>query len=94
VNLLKFVVRIVFVRYLSIEYLGINGLFSNILAVLSLAELGVGPAIVYSLYKPLALGDKEAVKSIMNLFKKLYVSIGLVIGALGLCLYPFLDCFI
>jgi len=94
VNLLKFVVRIVLVRHLSIEYLGIDGLFRNILAVLSLAELGVGPAIVYSLYKPLALGDNEAVKSIMNLFKKLYVSIGLVIGALGLCLYPFLDSFI
>ncbi|MBQ9764516.1 MAG: oligosaccharide flippase family protein [Phascolarctobacterium sp.] len=94
VNLLKFIVRIVFVRHLSLEYLGINGLFSNILAVLSLAELGVGPAIVYSLYKPLALGDKEAVKSIMKLFKKLYISIGFVIGSLGLCLYPFLDSFI
>ena len=94
VNLLKFVVRIVFVRHLSIEYLGINGLFSNILAVLSLAELGVGPAIVYSLYKPLALGDKEVVKSIMKLFRRLYIRIGLVIGALGLCLYPFLDSFI
>lgn len=53
-NLLKFVVRLVFVRALPIEYLGINGLFTNLLAMLSLAELGVGPAIVYSLYKPLA----------------------------------------
>ena len=49
---LKFLVRIVFLKTLPIEYLGIDGLFTNILAVLSLAELGVAPAIVYSMYKP------------------------------------------
>ena len=54
INALKFLMRMVFVRTLAIEYLGVNGLFSNILAMLSLAELGIGPAIVYSLYKPLA----------------------------------------
>jgi O-antigen/teichoic acid export membrane protein len=60
---LQFVVRLVFVRSLPIEYLGINGLFTNLLAMLSLAELGVGPAIVYSLYKPLAEKDTETVKT-------------------------------
>ena len=94
INILRFLVRLVFIRVLSIEYLGVNGLFSNILAVLSLAELGVGPAIVYSLYKPLALGDKETTKAIMQLYKKLYIAIGIVVLILGLLLFPWLDWFI
>ena len=94
VNLLKFIVRMVFVKTLPIEYLGVNGLFSNILVMLSLAELGIGPAIVYSLYKPLAYGEKETVKSIMCLFKKAYVAVGGIILFLGLMLFPFLDIFI
>lgn len=94
VNLLKFLVRMVFVKTLPIEYLGVNGLFSNILVMLSLAELGIGPAIVYSLYKPLAYGDIETVKSIMRLFKKVYVAVGGIILVLGLALFPFLDNFI
>ena len=94
VNLLKFIVRMVFVKTLSIEYLGVNGLFTNVLVMLSLAELGIGPAIVYSLYKPLAYGDKETVKSIMCFFKKVYIAVGCIILALGLMLFPFLDIFI
>lgn len=94
VNLLKFIVRMVFVGILPIEYLGVNGLFTNVLAMLSLAELGIGPAIVYSLYKPLAYGDKETVKSIMRLFKKVYIAVGGIILVLGLALFPFLDNFI
>lgn len=94
VNLFKFLVRMVFVKTLPIEYLGVNGLFSNILVMLSLAELGIGPAIVYSLYKPLAYGDKESVKSIMRLFKKVYIAVGGIILVLGLALFPFLDNFI
>lgn len=94
VNLLKFIVRMVFVKTLPIEYLGVNGLFSNVLVMLSLAELGIGPAIVYSLYKPLAYGDKETIKSIMCFFKKVYIAVGCIILALGLMLFPFLDIFI
>ena len=94
VNLLKFIVRMVFIKTLPIEYLGVNGLFTNVLAILSLAELGIGPAIVYSLYKPLAYGDKETVKSIMCLFKKVYIAVGGIILVLGLALFPFLDNFI
>ena len=94
VNLLKFIVRLVFVKTLPIEYLGVNGLFSNVLAMLSLAELGIGPAIVYSLYEPLAYGDKETIKSIMRLFKKVYIAVGGIILVLGLILFPFLDNFI
>ncbi len=94
INLLKFIVRIVFLSTLSIEYLGVNGLFTNVLAMLSLAELGIGPAIVYSLYRPLAYGDINTVKAIMHLFKKVYVVIGGIILVLGLLLYPWLDNFI
>ena len=94
INLLKFWMRIVFVQTLSIKYLGINGLFSNVLTMLSLAELGIGPAIVYSLYKPLAYRDKETVKAIMCLFKKAYIIIGIIILVLGLLLYPWIDVFI
>lgn len=94
INLLKFIVRMVFIKTLPIEYLGVNGLFTNVLAILSLAELGIGPAIVYSLYKPLAYGDKETVKSIMRLFKKVYIAVSGIILILGLMLFPFLDSFI
>ena len=93
-NLLKFVVRLVFVRALPIEYLGINGLFTNLLAMLSLAELGVGPAIVYSLYKPLAEQDIETVKALMRLFQKAYTGIGIFIIVFGICVLPWLDWFI
>ena len=54
--LMQFVVRTIFIRYLNIEYLGINGLFTNVLTILSFAELGIGNAIVFSLYKPWLLG--------------------------------------
>lgn len=94
ISFIKFLVRMVFVKTLPIEYLGVNGLFTNVLAMLSLAELGIGPAIVYSLYKPLAYSDKETVKSIMHLFKKVYIAVGAVILVLGLALFPFLDSFI
>ena len=70
INILRFLVRYIFIYTLSIEYLGINGLFSNILSVLSLVELGIGPAIIYSLYKPLAERNIEETKSIMSLFRK------------------------
>ena len=79
---------------LPIEYLGVNGLFSNILAVLCLTEIGIGPAIVYSLYKPLALGDKETVKSIMKIFKKAYIYIGIIILIIGFSMTPWLNFFI
>ncbi|MFI3208244.1 MAG: polysaccharide biosynthesis C-terminal domain-containing protein [Eubacteriales bacterium] len=91
---ITFVYRTVFICTLSAEYLGINGLFTNILSVLSLAELGVGTAIVYSLYQPIASGDSEKIKSFMQLYRRLYTAIGIFIMALGLCLTPFLSVFV
>lgn len=91
---LKFVSRRVFVFLLGKEYLGISGLFTDILSMLSLAELGVGVSITYSLYRPVALGDTELIKSLMALYRRSYYIIaGIVLGA-GLALTPFLDFFV
>lgn len=90
VTLFVFLDRTVFIHYLSADYLGLNGLFSNILSILSLTELGVGSAIAYSLYEPLANGNISMVQSIMKLYKKLYCFIGGAILLLGATLAPFL----
>ena len=63
-ELLSFVVRTVFIRTLAVEYLGVNGLFTNILSFLSLAEMGVGSAIIFSMYKPMAEHDESTKKCI------------------------------
>lgn len=86
-----FVARMVFIRTLGAEYLGVNGLFTSILTMLSLVELGIGPAIVFSLYKPLAENDTKKVQAIMQLYKKAYTIIGTVIAALGIVMAPFLS---
>lgn len=91
IYLLKFGVRLAFVRSLSLEYLGINGLFTELLTMLSLVELGIGPSIVYSLYKPLANRDIRQTTALMQLFKKVYHAIGGIIFGLGLLLYPWLE---
>ncbi len=90
VNLLA---RVFFLHFLNHTYLGLNGLFTNVLTMLSLVELGVGPAMAYSLYKPLADGDVERIKSHMAFYKKAYITIGLTIAALGLIFLPFYTVF-
>lgn len=86
-----FVNRIVFTRCLTAEYLGVNGLFTNILSMLSLAELGIGTAIVYALYKPLAEKNEKEIAILMNYFAKAYKVIGCVVAVVGVLLLPFLD---
>lgn len=88
--LVSFFTRRVFVQMLSQEYLGLNGTFANILSMLSLAELGVGSAITYSLYKPLAEKDEKQIAARMALFRRAYWTIGLTVALLGVCLTPFL----
>jgi O-antigen/teichoic acid export membrane protein len=88
--LLSFLSRTVFIYILGVEYLGIDGLFLNILMLLSFAELGIGNAIVYGLYKPLAINDKEKIKTLMNLYAKTYKNIGTIVFIFGLILIPFL----
>lgn len=91
---LGFASRSLFLMILSIEYLGVSGLFSSILTMLSFAELGVGTAIIYSLYKPLAEDNKEEILALMNLFKKVYRIIGVVVLVAGVAFLPFLDFFV
>ena len=68
--LLPFVVRTAFMYTLGMEYLGLSGLFTSILSVLSLTELGVGSAIVYHMYKPIAEGDEDTLCALLNYYKK------------------------
>jgi O-antigen/teichoic acid export membrane protein len=90
-TILGFVSRTIFIKYLAVEYLGVNGLFTSILSVLALAELGVGSAFVYSLYKPLAEKKEAIIAGILNLYKKVYAIIGLSVFILGIAVIPFLD---
>lgn len=87
---LQFVSRSIFIQLLPAEYLGMNGLFSNVLSFLSLAELGVGAAINYALYRPLKEKDTETLKSLMALYRRLYTGIGLIVLTTGSLLAPFL----
>ena len=89
-QLLGFILRTVFISYLGDTLNGINDLYTGILSVLSLAELGVGTALNYSLYGPVARKDYEKIKSYMQLYKKAYRVIGLVIAVIGLAISPFL----
>lgn len=89
-----FIARKIFVSYMGIELLGINGLLSNVISMLSLVELGVGTAIFYSLYKPLAEKDYNQVHAIMNLYEKLYRYIAIAVLILGILIIPFLKYFV
>lgn len=92
--LIGFFAQKVFIKILGSEYLGVNGLFSNILSMLSVAELGIGGAIIYNLYKPIAENDIEKVKSLLKLYKTAYNWIALIIFSIGICITPFIHIFI
>lgn len=89
--LLGFATRVVFTHTLSEDYVGINGLFKDILNVLALSELGVGTAITYALYKPIADGDIEKQKSLMKLYQSFYRIVAVIVLAAGLLVIPFMD---
>lgn len=89
--ILQFVSRTVLVYVLGAEYTGLNGLFTNIFSFLNLAELGIGSAIVFSMYKPLADGDYDQVRTLQRLYKKFYLCIALFVLVVGGVLTPFLD---
>ncbi len=88
--LLAFLSRIIFVRVLDASYLGINGLFTNILNFLSLADLGVSTAMMYSLYEPIVSGNYEKITALIDFFKRIYHKIAFAVLVLGLLLLPFL----
>lgn len=85
-----FLVRTCMIYVLGNEYVGLNSLFSSILSFLSLAELGVGSALVYSMYKPIAEDDTYAINALFSLYRKLYRIIGTIIFAIGILLIPLL----
>jgi len=86
-----FVCRTFFVKLLAVEYYGLSGLFSNIIAVLALSELGIGNVIIVHLYKPLAENDQEQICQLMNFYRKAYNVVGIFVFVCGLLLVPFLD---
>lgn len=93
-NILSFVNRSIFIYALGATFLGLNGLFTNILSMLSMAELGIGAAINYSLYKPLALNDIGLVSKLMSFYKSTYRIIGAIVAGFGIIIIPFLKYFI
>lgn len=91
---LPFISRTFIVYILGAQYLGLNSLFTSILQMLNLAELGFSSAIVFSMYKPMAEGNDEKVCALLNLYKWVYRIIGVVVLIIGLVLLPFLNIFI
>lgn len=89
--ILPFLMRTIMIYYMGMEYLGLNGLFSSILSMLSLSELGFSSAIVFSMYKPVAENDYDTVSALLNFYKKCYSIVGMVILVVGLAISPFLN---
>ena len=89
-----FIIRTVIIKKIGMDYVGLNGLFSSVLMMLSISELGFGSALVYSMYKPIAEADDEKVCALLNFYKKVYRIVGCVILTLGLALLPFIRSFI
>lgn len=90
VLIFSFVNRTVFLKVLSVEYLGLNGLFLNLLGILAFSELGIGSVINYALYKPIAQNEEEKIIALLKLYKKVYRIIALVVFLSGLIIFPFL----
>lgn len=88
--LAPFCVRTVIIRKLGMEYLGLNSLFTSILNILNLTELGIGSTLVFSMYKPIAEDDTETICNLMNFYRKCYRAIGCAVFGIGLAILPFL----
>ena len=89
-TIFPFIVRAVIIQVLGAEFLGLSSLFTAILQVLNLAELGFSSAVVYNMYKPIAEKDTETICALMNLYKKVYRVVGVIILVFGLAVMPFL----
>ena len=93
-TLFPFLIRTAMIHKMGVEYLGLNSLFSSILTVLSLSELGFSSAIIYSMYQPLAENDTDTVNALLSFYRKVYRVIGLVVTVLGVGIMPILHLFI
>lgn len=89
--IVSFITRSIFIRILGVEYNGVNGLFSNVLQVLNLAELGFATSIAYALYKPLKEHDEKTAATLMHYFSKIYRIIAIIVAVAGCCCIPFLQ---
>ncbi len=87
-TIVPFLMRTVMIHFMGVPYLGLNSLFASVLQVLNLAELGVGSAMVYSMYKPIIEDDYAAICGLMRLYRLYYRIIGGVIAAIGVLLLP------
>ena len=88
--ILSFASRTIFIKTLGENFLGLNGLFTNILSVLSLAELGIGTAMVYSMYKPISENNEEKLTQLIGYYKVLYRRIAIIVLILGILILPIL----
>lgn len=88
--IMPFATRTAMIYFLGVEYLGLNSLFTSVLSVLNLAELGVGSAMVYSMYKPIAEDNTEKICALMRLYRYYYRIIGLIIAIAGIVVTPFI----
>lgn len=93
-SLLSFVLQAVFIRLLGLEYSGINGLFTDILKILNLAELGISNAIMFRLYKHIADNDQNEIEKVLSFYRKFSYAVGLIILFVGLLFVPFLHFFV
>ena len=89
--LLEFIARAVFIQFLGEELLGINGVFTNIIQILSLAELGMNNVVNFSFYKPIAEKDYDKLNRLIAFYRKIYNIIAITVLVIGLALLPFLD---
>ena len=92
--LFPFVIRTIIIRIIGKEYLGLDSLFTSILQVLNLAEMGFSSAVVYNMYKPIAEENDDLLCQILKFYKKVYFAIGMVILFAGIAILPFLTRFI
>lgn len=90
----QFVIKTIIIWTIGVKYLGLNSLFNSILVMLSLSEIGIGSALVYNMYKPLAENDTKKVSALLNTYKNCYRIIGIIIVIIGLIILPFLKLFI
>lgn len=91
VILMPFIIRTILIYYLAAEYAGLSNLFTSILRVLNMAELGFAGAIAFSMYKPVAEDDTEKICALLAFYRKLYYTVGCIVMVIGIALIPYLD---
>lgn len=89
--IVPFIMRTIMIYYLGIEYAGSGGLFASVMQMLNLAEMGVGTAIVFFMYKPIAQDDYETVRGLISLFREYYRKIGAFILIIGIIATPLIS---